>query len=139
MSRTKYAFELLANMFVFAFGCWLIFMFLRTMDGTVMWGEPNPWILGFEIGLTMVMVGIGIERWIDDVRHLYGWHCAIEIALDTLLIGGGGLMLGNFIEMTQGGVAWEAMPPALLYSNLVVAGLIIAIALERLFEDAMKD
>jgi len=71
MTRTKYAFEFLANMFVFAFGIWLLIMSAESINkGGVLWGEPNHLILGLEVCLASVMLGIGIERFIDDISSL---------------------------------------------------------------------
>jgi len=140
MTRTKYAFEFLANMFVFAFGIWLLIMSAESINkGGVLWGEPNHLILGLEVCLASVMLGIGIERFIDDIRHIHSFThtgAVLEISVDSFLILGSSLMLGTFIAFFFTNVFWDVQYAKF---NMVIAGLIMCVATERLIEDALKD
>ena len=115
-----------------------MFMDAMNRDGH-WWGEPNLLILNFEIGLTSLMLAVGIERFIDDLRHIHDfkktYNAVLEVTADSFHVLSAGLMLGNFVAFHFMNVYWSAEYAGV---NMIIAGIIMAISLERIFEDALK-
>ncbi|KKN27731.1 hypothetical protein LCGC14_0861550 [marine sediment metagenome] len=64
--------EMISNALLLGMGTiWLIIFFIIIDQGYARLVEHNPWILWFELGSSLLMIGLAIERTFDDIDRFW--------------------------------------------------------------------
>ena len=126
--------EILGDIMMVAFGAVLIFKFIDIVILGSYGMEPNHYILWAEFIMSILIIVLGINRFIQDIKG----SDKLEILGDVMIVAFGVVLIIQFVEIFVLGNYGKTPNYYILWTELILSIPIIVLGINRFIQDARK-